>query len=161
MLAVNDFRADEKAIQLLEQLKGRSGRRGEKGMFIIQTSQPEHPVYRKILSDEVYSYSLELMQERKDFHFPPYTRIINIIIKDTYRDRLEVMSIQLKRALETAACNIPMPDNIAGQHIRCMRLSLAKDRNIGLNKRKIRDIISGFEKTKGYAGHITADVDPC
>ena len=54
-----------------------------------------------------------------------------------------------------------MPDMVADHNIMCIRLSLAKDRNIGINKRKIKDIISGFEKKNGYAGHITTDVDPC
>ena len=45
LLGMQDFRADEKALQLLEQFRGRSGRRSEKGTFIIQTAQPEHPIY--------------------------------------------------------------------------------------------------------------------
>ena len=44
ILGVQDFRADEKAVQLLSQLMGRTGRRGERGKIIIQTSQKEHPV---------------------------------------------------------------------------------------------------------------------
>ena len=48
ILGQEDYRADERGLQLLEQFRGRCGRRGEKGLFVIQTSQPEHPVYQSI-----------------------------------------------------------------------------------------------------------------
>jgi primosomal protein N' (replication factor Y) len=110
MLGIQDFRADEKAHQLLEQFRGRCGRRESKGLFVIQTAQPEHPVYRNI-SDSNLSGSDFLMTERKDFNFPPYTRIIEISVKDIYEDRADRMAGKLNISLESAlkaADNLPM-----------------------------------------------------
>ena len=57
LLGIQDFRADEKALQLFEQFRGRCGRRGDKGLFVIQTSQPEHPLYQKITNNESVQFN--------------------------------------------------------------------------------------------------------
>ena len=174
LLGMQDFRADEKALQLLEQFRGRCGRRERKGLFIIQTSQPEHPVYQKIASNEASSLNFELMLERKDFNFPPYSRITEITIKDTFEDRAERMAMRLgnilRKNFEPAGTPViggavtgpyaPVVDKIADQHIRTIRLSLKKDRQLAANKESVRTIIREFEKNQKYDGHITINVDP-
>ncbi len=174
LLGMQDFRADEKALQLLEQFRGRCGRRERKGLFVIQTSQPEHPVYQKIANNEVSSLNIELMLERKDFNFPPYSRITEITIKDTFEDRAERMAMRLgnilRKNFEPAGAPViggavtgpyaPVVDKIADQHIRTIRLSLKKDRQLAANKESVRTIIREFEKNQKYDGHITINVDP-
>lgn len=181
LLGMQDFRADEKALQLLEQFRGRCGRREEKGMFIIQTSQPEHPVYSRLhkpgtgLSEDTDLFE-DMLQERREFNFPPFCRIIEITIRDSFQDRVQRMSFKLaeqlrqlfgtssrSNALETGPVigpYSPVVDKIADQHIRTIRISLRKDRDLKAHKEAIRNIINTFEKTGRYTGHISINVDP-
>ena len=163
LLGVQDFRADEKALQLLQQLRGRCGRRSEKGKFVIQTSQPEHPIYTNLSNSRAGCFSLDLMQERHDFGYPPYSRIVEIEIKDSFEDRADRMAGRLKRRL--GHLNIigpykPSVSRVADKHIQMLRISLPKDRNLKRNKEGIRCAIQSFEKENRYDGHITINVDP-
>ncbi len=173
LLGVQDFRADEKAFHLLEQFRGRSGRRESRGLFVIQTSQPEHPVYQRLSANETASLNMELMQERKEFNFPPYSRIIEIIVRDSIEERAERMiwslSIDLRRRFDTgggilnspvAGPYSPAVDKIEDHHIRVIRLSLKKDRTLAAAKSDLKAIISNFEKSHKYDGHIIINVDP-
>lgn len=89
-LGIQDFRADENAYRILKQFKGRCGRRNETGKFVIQTRLPDHPIYQALLNDEESfgNYYENLFNERKIFHYPPFTRMIKIIIKDKNKERL-------------------------------------------------------------------------
>lgn len=186
MLGMQDFRADEKAVQLLEQFRGRCGRRDAKGLCIIQTSQPEHPVYKRLT--ESGASCDDLLQERQIFDFPPYTRIIEVTFMDRYADRAERMAAKLAAALGTviskhqagghAVCNSndnltrnmagtaiigpysPVIDKVADQHIRTIRISLRKDKSLKSLKEAIRNTVLTFEKNEKYTNHITIDVDP-
>lgn len=174
LLGMQDFRADEKALQLLEQFRGRCGRREERGMFIIQTSQPEHPVYQSILNNEVSDFNTSLLFERKDFMFPPFTRIIEITIRDTYEDRADRMARKLgndlRKSMTPAGSSImedpvtgpyvPAIDKIADRFIRTIRISLKKDKRLTEMKKTIMRIIRDFEKSQKYDSHITVNVDP-
>ena len=163
LLGIEDFRADEKAMHLLEQFRGRCGRRDKKGLFAIQTSQPEHPIYQSIMTGEPGSFNIQLLAERKDFDFPPYTRNIELTIKDLYEDRAERMAARLATALN--GYNItgpysPVINKIADKYIRKIRLSLKKDKALISNKNNLKIAISKFEKAQKYEGHISIDVDP-
>jgi primosomal protein N' (replication factor Y) len=163
-LGIQDFRADEKALQILEQFRGRCGRRERKGTFVIQTSQPEHPVYTMIGMRSSTGSDLGLMQERKDFNFPPYTRIIELTFRDRFEDRAEREASELVKTLgrsfDITGPYSPAVDKVADQHIRMVRISLKKDRNLSLNKRMILEKIHEFEKSRRYDGHISINVDP-
>lgn len=163
LLGIQDFRADEKAMHLLEQFRGRCGRRDKKGLLVIQTSQPEHPIYKNITGDIQDSFSLRLMSERKDFNFPPYSRIIELTVKDIYEERAERMSSRLAGRLQNhmpTGPYAPVVDKVADRYIRKIRLSLRKDRQLTRHKVSILETIRKFEKESGYEGHITIDVDP-
>ena len=170
LLGMQDFRADEKAVQLLEQFRGRCGRRGGKGLLVIQTSQPEHPVYQSISRNEAHDFSSSLLQERMDFGFPPYSRIIELTVKDIFEDRAERMAVKLAQAtsmaLSTDLRNTvtgpypPAVSKVADNHIRTIRICLRKDRNLANNKRSIMDMLRNFEKDNKYTGHISVNVDP-
>ena len=87
LFAVQDFRSDERALQLLTQLMGRSGRRGEPGHLVIQTFQPDHPVLQRLVA-EASEPAKNLLDERKTFNYPPYVRMISITVKDSYEGRV-------------------------------------------------------------------------
>lgn len=163
-LGIQDFRADEKALQVLEQFRGRCGRRGLKGLFVIQTSQPEHPIYSMLGTEDHTISSIGLMQERKDFNCPPYSRIIEITIKDRYEDRAVreavELSVRLGRSFEVTGPYSPAVDKVADQFIRTIRINLKKDRKLSENKKAISRTIQIFEKERRYDGHVTVNVDP-
>ena len=179
LLGMQDFRADEKALQLLEQFRGRCGRRENKGIFVIQTSQPEHPVYNKLHASgkETRDYMNDMLQERHDFNFPPFSRIIEITFRDKYEERAQRMAFKLagilnqhfgtastrRTALDAAPVTgpyAPVVDKIADQYIRTIRVSLKKDRDLLKHKNALRGIIAAFEKSEKYPDHISIDVDP-
>ena len=165
LLAQQDFRADEKAAQLLEQLKGRCGRRGGKGLFIIQTSQPQHPVYQQITENKASTYYQSLLEERKDFRFPPFARMIQITIRDRFEDRAQKTALRLASELRNIIPEItgpysPDPDRTADRFIRCIRVTLPKDRNLGNHKKKIKELTGNLGKEIGHSCSISIDVDP-
>lgn len=166
LLGIQDFRADEKAAQLLEQFRGRCGRREKRGLFVIQTSSPEHPVYRIIAGNEKIEET-SLLTERKQFSYPPFTRVINIEIRDTSEQRAMLMSTKLCGILESGHTLYaltgpfsPSVDKAADNYIRIIRLNLRKDRQLVSTKRRIMNAINEFEAAEKYSGHIVIDVDP-
>lgn len=176
ILGRQDFRADERAVQLLEQFRGRCGRRGEKGLFVIQTSAPEHPVYSGLLADGGQKDSLEsFMQERRAFGYPPYSRLISVIIKDYDLGRevkmSEGLAAELKKTLSkhlrgdmgktsVAGPYSPAIDKVSRQYVKHVRISLPKDKNLLGSKSVIYETITAYEKENRYSGHISIDVDP-
>ena len=163
LLGIQDFRADEKALQLLQQLRGRSGRRSQKGLLVIQTSQPDHPIYTRLNDTVGGDFSLDLLQERQDFGFPPYSRIIELTVKDMYEDRAERMAAKLRQALkgmDITGPYSPVVSKVADRHIRMLRISLSKDRFLKSRKEELRNLVNEFEKVNRYEGHITINVDP-
>lgn len=179
ILGQEDYRADERGLQLLEQFRGRCGRRGEKGLFVIQTSQPEHPVYQSIDGklDENGTMA-RFLGERKMFGYPPYSRVIGVIIKDYNQARVDLLSRELGEYLRAALAvkvsfapgvqngpNVigpysPAIDKISNQNIRQIRVLLPKDRSLVRNKETLAAAVECFEKEKKYSGHIALDVDP-
>ena len=166
LLSVQDFRADEKAVQLLEQFRGRCGRRGRRGLFVIQTATPKHPVY-DMLSEQQGIPGMKLLDERRQFGFPPFTREINIIIRDPMESRAERLATKLAGILESLGLGYdltgpysPAVDKINDSHIRIIRLDLKKDRTLTATKRTLMKVLGDFETKEKYAGHLIIDVDP-
>lgn len=184
LVGQQDFRADERSVQLLEQFRGRCGRRGEKGLFVIQTAQPSHPVYRVFArSDEdgvdVKSLMDNMLNERFQLGYPPFSRIVKIIVKDTDEGRLDRMSLALAGALRSrfgvpvagfvqgsnAGITVTGPfappvDKQSDSFIRDIRVSLRKDKSLASNKSALASTVSSFEAQYSYAGHVALDVDP-
>ena len=179
LLGQQDFRADERAVQLLEQFRGRCARRGAPGLFVIQTAQASHPVYRQIAGAASNDFARRLLAERQAFGYPPYSRIIQLIIRYTDEQRLDRMASTLADAI-CAAFVIrptliagPLPgsitltgpyappiDKVAGTWIRHIRLTLRKDANLAPNKQLLAATLTRFETDHRYPGHIHPDVDP-
>lgn len=86
MLSIPDFRANEKAFQLMTQVAGRAGRRAKQGLVIVQTYKPEHYVIQHLLRHDVDDFMQEEAQFRQEFHYPPYTKLIRITLRHTDRE---------------------------------------------------------------------------
>ncbi len=76
-----DFRAEERAFQLLSQVSGRTGRSDIRGKVLIQTSQPQHPVFQDVVKGDYKTFYSRVVAERSMFAYPPYTRLIRIQLK--------------------------------------------------------------------------------
>ena len=164
ILAQQDFRADERAIQLFEQFRGRSGRRGSGGLFVVQTREPGHHVFARLDGEDDTS---ALMEERKDFSYPPYTRMVQLIIRDSSEKRVDYMAKELAEVLGKALGPAvvvgpysPAVDRIADQNIRHIRIMLPRDKQLSARKKAIVSTVTTFEKQRKYSGHIVLDVDP-
>ena len=96
-----DFRADEKALQLLRQLMGRAGRRDAAGEMIIQAGRTDHPIFNMLLHPGTDNIR-ELMEERREFGYPPYTRIIRISLKSNDKDKLDKLAATVRKAIVMA-----------------------------------------------------------
>lgn len=89
LLYVQDFRAEERAYQLITQVSGRAGRVSGKGRILIQTFNPEHSVFQLIKMNnpaKIYKY---ILTERQKFHYPPFTKLIMIEMKHRKEDKVD------------------------------------------------------------------------
>ena len=149
----HDFRADEKAMQTLEQLRGRLS-----GRMLVQTRQGGHPVF-SLDSD----YSLRLLEERKAFRLPPYSRMVDILVRDSNAGRLAKLSGLLASSLagfSPEGPSAPFRGREADPEARTLRILLPRGRNLQASKKEIAAVIGDFEKSYKYTGHIALDVDP-
>ena len=167
LVGQQDFRADERAFQLLEQFRGRSGRRGRPGRIVIQTREPEHPVYTRLQGSD----DADLLAERRLFGYPPYTRLVHITLKDSNEKRLEFLSKELRNALLAAFSEADTPpavigpyapavDRIAGESIRQVRVMLARNKALTSLKKTLEKTLLSFGKERKYTAHLAVDVDP-
>lgn len=149
----HDFRADERAMQILQQFRGRFP-----GQMLIQTRQGGHPVYGRDRD-----YALKLLEERKAFRMPPYTRLVDVLVRDTNPGRLAKLAGLLAEALKgfaPAGPFAPYRGREPEKDTLALRITLSKDRLLADRKKQIADTVSDFEKSYKYTGHITLDVDP-
>lgn len=158
-----DFRADEKARQLLLQLRGRGGRREEPAKFVIQTCQPDHQVLASIVSDSAEEEE-KMLEERRKYGFPPYVRMVTIDVRDIYEGRMwratRLLESQLRSAgLSFAGPMRPIVDKKMGQFISIFWIKLSRDSRQRAHKRTIAECVEkcriDFPSTD-----IVIDVDP-
>lgn len=88
MLYVQDFRAEERAYQLITQVSGRAGRVSGKGKILIQTYNPDHSVFQLIKINNVTKIYKYFLTERQKFHYPPFTKLIMIELKHRKEDKV-------------------------------------------------------------------------
>ena len=81
MLNQPDFRAYEHAFMMMAQVSGRAGRKGRRGLVILQTKSPDLPVIRQVVGNDYAAFVHEHLQERLAFHYPPYYRLIYVYLK--------------------------------------------------------------------------------
>jgi len=165
LFAVQDFRSDERALQLLTQLMGRSGRRGEPGRLVIQTFQPDHPVLQQLVSQAAKPAN-GLLDERKTFNYPPFVRMISITVRDRYEGRVWNVCRLIKEAADAvgirdiAGPTSPAVDVVGGEHIAQFWIKLPRNRQLAATKKALYERIERIDRD--FKGHtsIAIDVDP-
>ena len=92
MLNFPDFRAYERAFQLMMQVSGRAGRKGAQGKVLIQTYDQQHEIFSFLKANDYLSFIKKQIEERKLFNYPPYNRLIGITLKDKNQKKLDNIS---------------------------------------------------------------------
>lgn len=178
LLGFQDFRADEKALQILEQFRGRVGRRGQRGLFLIQTATPEHPVYKYVASEQRSDDLAEtILAERFAFGYPPFSRIIQITLRDSDEGSATSLAAALARAIRSEfgisglvrnqadqvsvlGPYAPAVDKVSNLYIRLIRVSMMKNQTLMDNKRRLASLVSDFGKENRCSAQLSLDVDP-
>jgi len=167
MLNFPDFRAYERSFQLMAQVSGRAGRRGERGQVVIQTSDPEQVVIREVIANDFRNFFNREMQMRKQFSYPPFTRIIQIRFK--HKD----LSVVRRAAVAYAGLIRPVfgrrllgPDQppvsrVNNYFLQHLLLKVETDASVSKVKDILYDAASSFKQDSDFrAVQISFDVDP-
>lgn len=101
MMHFPDFRAHERAFQLIIQVSGRSGRREKKGNVIIQTADPKQSLFGFVLKHDIPGYLERELRDREAHFYPPYSRLIEITVKHTDRLKCKNLATQLTQAIRS------------------------------------------------------------
>lgn len=167
MLNFPDFRANERSFQLMAQVSGRAGRKGERGKVIIQTSQPEHPVIKYVIENDFLSLFKWQIQERQKYNYPPFTRMMEFVVKHKQEDVAQSAAYNFSKILKKIfggrliGPEKPVISKIQTFYIRHMILKVEK--TVALQK--VRDLISvSIDELKAdplfKSIIIVSDVDP-
>jgi primosomal protein N' (replication factor Y) len=95
MLNYPDFRAYEHAFMMMSQVSGRAGRKGRRGLVILQTKSPDLPLIQQVVRNDYSAFYRSLIAERQQFHYPPYYRLIDVYLKHRSDSVVETASIEL------------------------------------------------------------------
>lgn len=162
-----DFRATERAFNMLEQVAGRAGRRDTTGHVMIQTREPDHPVIRHVSAHDYHSFYEEEIKERQAYNYPPFTRVINIYIKHRDIDRLISFADDYSTRLRTLFGNRvngpkePHISRIQSLYIRAIMLKIETDASMTKVKQILRDLAAEMQASPATKGFIIYyDVDP-
>lgn len=102
MLNYPDFRAYERAFQLMAQVAGRAGRKNKRGLVVLQTKSPDLPAIHQVVNNDFLQLYEEQIAERHQFNYPPYCRLIYVYLKHRKEDVLEQAAGVLASMLRTA-----------------------------------------------------------
>jgi primosomal protein N' (replication factor Y) len=168
ILNFTDFRVNERAFQLMEQVSGRAGRKNADGNVIIQVSNMKHPVLQFVKAHDYHQLYMFEIDNRKQFSYPPFTRLIRINFKHKEKHIAEEASNVFSNGIKSQLGNYimgpsqPVVDRIRNQYIWEILLKLPKDnRIIHQSKIAIQQQSLILQTNKRYRSvHIITDVDP-
>jgi len=167
LLNYPDFRAFERSYQLLAQVAGRAGRRDKQGKVIIQAYDDNHRIINQVIDNKYLEMYNEELAERKQFNYPPFTRLIFINIKHKDADLLNVASQKFANILKgqlggrVLGPEQPLVSRVRNYYIK--QVIIKSDKNTSIQKVKsiLKDTIIQFQSEKDYrAVNIQVDVDP-
>ncbi|GAB4002478.1 primosomal protein N' [Spirosoma daeguense] len=164
-----DFRATERAFQMLTQVSGRAGRRaGKQGTVLIQTRNPQQPILQKIITNDYKGLFDEEIQERQDFNYPPFSRLIKLTVRHTDKiissQAAQRLAAELTDALGSSRVlgpEEPLVERIRNQFLYDILIKLERDKvNVKAVKNYIQERINDILTDKGLRQvSIVADVD--
>jgi primosomal protein N' (replication factor Y) len=169
MMHFPDFRSYERAFQLITQVSGRAGRREKKGKVVLQTSDPNHVLFRYVIENDVQGFLQDQLIDRQEHFYPPYTRLIEITIKHTDKKIALEVADQCARELKNQLKSIrllgpgePMISKIRNEYLMAILVKINRDQG---KLHDIKNIISNTAtqllQVKEYrSARIVFDVDP-
>ena len=167
MLNMPDFRAYEQAFTMMAQVSGRAGRKGQQGLVVIQTRQPELPLLRHVVGNDYRSFYQELTAERQAFRYPPFTRLVYVYLKHKSDLTVETAAHEMGSRLRYwFADRVLGPDKPPVSRIKTLsirKLVLKLEPTIDLRRARqcMRQAQQQMLQDKRYASlQIYYDVDP-
>lgn len=162
-----DFRSAERAFNMLEQVAGRAGRRGDDGVVVIQTYTPSHPLFGFLVSHDYVGFYNHEIEERRLYNYPPFTRIINIYLKHREQGRLHVLAGAYGRRLRELFGNRvfgpeePHVARIKQMHIMRIMIKIETEASMKKVKHILRETYLEMDAARALNGaQVYYDVDP-
>ncbi len=167
MLNYPDFRAYEHAFMMMSQVSGRAGRKGKRGLVILQTKSPELPVINQLVHHQYEAFCNDLLEERKVFHYPPFYHLVNVFLKHKDDRICQEAGLQLGNILRGwFGDRILGPDKPAVARVKTMNIRkiVIKLEN-GIDLKKVREYLKYAQgqmlrDPRYCALQIYFDVDP-
>ncbi len=167
MLNYPDFRAYEHAFMMMSQVSGRAGRKGKRGLVILQTKSPELPVISQVVHNDYAGFYKDLLEERRAFHYPPFFHLINVFLKHKHEKVCQQASMEMGQMLRGwFGERVLGPDKPAVARVKTMNIRkiVIKLENT-IDYRKVREYLTYTQErmmkdTRYGALQIYFDVDP-
>ena len=167
MLNYPDFRAYEHAFMMMSQVSGRAGRKGKRGLVILQTKNKDLPVIQQVVHNDYTALYKELIAERQAFRYPPYYRLVYVFLKHNHDEVVNRASLAMGTCLRqwfgerVLGPDKPAIAKVKSQNIRKLMLKL----ELGIDMKKVREYLllaqSQMLADKRYSSlQIYFDVDP-
>ncbi len=143
LLNFPDFRSNERAFNMLEQVAGRAGRRKEKGAVLIQTVNPDHEVLKHVKNHDYLAYYKAEIEDRSRFAYPPFTKVINIYLKNKDALSADRGAVTLAKALRQVFAERvlgpekPFVSRVATWYLQSIMLKI----EAGASMKKVKDIL--------------------
>ncbi len=167
MLSFPDFRAHERSFQLMAQVAGRAGRKGQQGQVIIQTYDPSHPVLQDVLHNDFNGLYEKQMATRRQFGYPPFYRLVMIRLKHKDYQKLNPAATELSSMLrpifkqDLLGPEYPIVSRVKNFYIKQMLVKFNREHNAQQVKELIINKIHQFQLLPEYKSVIVQiDVDP-
>lgn len=162
-----DFRAYERAYQMLEQVAGRAGRKGSKGEVWIQTYDTSNTVLQLVQEHDYDALFKQQLKEREAFKYPPFHRIIRLQLRDHNAQRVQIAADQLQAYLKQifgeriSGVIVPSVERVQAYTIRELNLRIEVGANIIEAKRRLKEAIDHIRSLSSNKNvKIIVDVDP-
>ncbi len=169
LLSVQDFRAYERALQVIEQLSGLISNPSE-GKIVIQTSRSKDPFFTNLAlippDQRVMAILNDLLQERKSYDYPPFTRLIRITLRSKERNKLDKVSAMISEkapewnVLEFSGPFAPLSEGLRGVFHLQFWIRLKRDSTISRRKQEIYKDLRDCARRGSSSVRISVDVDP-
>ena len=167
MLNYPDFRAYEHAFMMMAQVSGRAGRKGKRGLVILQTKSPGLPILDQVVRNDYPAFYQSLIAERQQFHYPPYYRLVYVYLKHRQDALVESASIEMSSRLrQWFGARVLGPDKPAVAKVKSLSIrKLVLKCEFGLNMADVRKYLALAQQQmlqdKRYSSlQIYFDVDP-
>ena len=167
MLNYPDFRAYEHAFMMMAQVSGRAGRKGKQGLVLLQTKSPQLPVISQVVHNDYAGFFRDLLEERRQFHYPPFYHLIYIYLKHRQNATVNEAAIEMGNRLRqwfgerVLGPDKPSIAKVKQMNIRKIVLKLEN----GIDLKRVREYLlmaqrQMLQDTRYNSLQVYYDVDP-